>query len=121
MHLNRIVINELDYFDFLRLDGKPAISRSAQSGSSFPAKAIQYDFEPGQMKCSDVDVSEKPEAISKELKENSVPLNTLDLREEGRFRLLNLHDEFWLFAFASGTKNICLIRTGSFEKTIGEM
>lgn len=119
MHLNRIAINELDYFDFLRLDGKPAIFEVSAKRSFISCEGIQYDFEPGQMKCSDVDVSEKPEAISKALKENSVPLNTLDLREEGRLRLLNLHDEFWLFAFASGIKNICLIRTGSFEKTIG--
>lgn len=121
MYLNRLSIKELDYFDFLRLDGKKAVFDVSPERIFISCEGMQYDFETDQMKCSDIDVSKGNLEAMKSFKENEVPLNTITMREQGFLKLFNFDDRVWLFAFASSAKNICLIKTGTFEKTIGEL
>ncbi|ENE5752042.1 hypothetical protein ABNO07_003520 [Salmonella enterica subsp. enterica serovar Bareilly] len=121
MFLNRLSVKELDYFDMLRLDGKKAVFDVSPSRMFIDCEGMQYEFERGSMKCSDVDLEADVAETLKAFKENEVPLDTMTLREKGVLKMFNLDDRLWLFAFASVNKHICLIRTGTFEKTIGEL
>ncbi|EBJ6658336.1 hypothetical protein D0Q53_20690 [Salmonella enterica] len=121
MFLNRISVKELDYFDLLRLDGKDAIFDVSPERIFLSCEGMQYDFNPADMKCSDVDVSKNPAEALEAFRANEVPLNSVSMREKGILKMFNMDDRVWLFAFASFQKHICLIRTGTFEKTIGEL
>lgn len=121
MFLNRLSVKELDYFDMLRLDGKKAVFDVSPERMFISCEGMNYEFEKGSMKCSDVDTSKDALEALKSFRENEVPMENMTFRENGVLKLFNLDDTLWLFAFASPSKHICLIRTGSFEKTIGEI
>ncbi|EON2338959.1 hypothetical protein ACLLKL_001928 [Escherichia coli] len=121
MYLNRLSVKELDYFDMLRLDGKQAVFDVSPTRMFIACEGMQYDFEPGSMKCSDVDLQSDAAEALKAFRDNEVPLDTMTMREKGFLKMFNLDDHLWLFAFASANQHVCLIRTGTFEKTIGEM
>ncbi|EIW6162738.1 hypothetical protein MF451_003735 [Salmonella enterica subsp. enterica serovar Saintpaul] len=105
----------------LRLDGKSAVFDVSPSRIFISCDGMQYEFEPGSMKCSDVDLKANALDALKAFRANEVPLDSMTMREQGILKMFNLDDNLWLFAFASRNQHICLIRTGTFEKTIGEL
>lgn len=108
---------ELDYFDCLRLDGKRARLLKSDGSAEITCEGMRFDLNVEGMLGADLDAKTARELTPEKLKAISVPLpNTLDLR--GGFKLVNMNDEVWMFAFIAPPDFVYIIKGNTFAKTL---
>ena len=113
-----MTFHEVDYFDLLRLDGKPARFVVKDNKAWFDCQGHRYDMKAGDLQEREMDLSKGMDLQT--LKENSKPVEG-NLDVNGLFVLSNLEDEVWLFIFISPEKHMCLLRAESFKSTLGKI
>ena len=109
---------DMDYFDLLRLDGKPARFIVEGSKAWFDCDGQRFDMDAGDLREQEMDMR-KGMDLDTLMKESKPMAGNLDVR--GMFAIANLEDQLWLFVFVSPDKHMCLLRAESFDKTLGKI
>ncbi|EJG5414318.1 hypothetical protein NAD41_000920 [Salmonella enterica] len=113
-------LRELDYFAYLRLSDKRGTFHKEGDKAWISCGDTKFVLKAETMMGVDVDLKKTQELTPEHLRKTSTPLAG-DVVFPGAFRLVNLEDKYWLFAFIAPPKFCYVISCNSFEKLLDKM
>lgn len=117
MPIESKAVKDLDYFDCLRLDGHRAHYVRAGTESYISSDVIRLALNVEGVLGMNLSKDEAAALTPELLRKNNIPLpDNIDMK--GRFKFVNMEDQYWLFVFMAMPNFVHIIKGAAFEKTL---